>query len=86
MIVEESSENPLRVERLGHVMLVTLDRPHRRNAPDGPRIESLRTLWGDADTLRDVSCISRAAGVPVGRRVTERTRSAARAGQTRRAR
>jgi enoyl-CoA hydratase/carnithine racemase len=38
-------------------MLVTLNRPHRRNALDGPLIESLRALWRDLEALRGVRCI-----------------------------
>jgi enoyl-CoA hydratase/carnithine racemase len=47
----------LRVERDGDVVLVTLDRPDRRNALDLTMMGELRALWDDRELLDGVRCI-----------------------------
>ncbi|MFN8040514.1 MAG: enoyl-CoA hydratase-related protein [Acidimicrobiales bacterium] len=39
----------LRVDREGAVLVVTLDRPDKRNAYDGPTLKALGTVWADLD-------------------------------------
>ena len=56
-MTEDSIATPLRVERRDHVLLVTLDRPERRNALDATLIAALRALWSDDDRLRGIRCI-----------------------------
>lgn len=39
----------LRVDREGPVLVVTLDRPDKRNAYDGPTLKALGTVWAELD-------------------------------------
>jgi enoyl-CoA hydratase/carnithine racemase len=56
-MTEPAQPEPLRVEVLGHVLLVTLNRPRRRNALDASLMAALRGLWTDADALAGIRCI-----------------------------
>lgn len=49
--------SPLLAERDGHVLVVTLNRPHHRNALDAGLNNALRRLWRDAEAHRGVRCI-----------------------------
>jgi enoyl-CoA hydratase/carnithine racemase len=51
------TEGPLRVERHGHVLEVTLNRPKRRNALDDTLISELRDLWSDDARMSGVRCV-----------------------------
>jgi enoyl-CoA hydratase/carnithine racemase len=51
------NEGPLRVERHGHILEVTLNRPERRNALDDTLIAALRALWSDTVRLSQVRCV-----------------------------
>jgi len=55
--MDETADTPLRVERHQHVLEVTLNRPHRRNALDDSLLAALRSLWSDLGTLSGVRCI-----------------------------
>lgn len=52
-----TTDGPLRVERRGHVLEVTLNRPKRRNALDETLIGELRDLWSDPAPLSGVRCV-----------------------------
>jgi enoyl-CoA hydratase/carnithine racemase len=47
----------LLVDRHGHVLTVTLNRPDRLNAFDAPLMRSLRELWVEAASDDDLRCI-----------------------------
>jgi enoyl-CoA hydratase/carnithine racemase len=53
----ESAQGPLRVERHGHILEVTLNRPERRNALDDTLIGELRDLWNDTARMSGVRCV-----------------------------
>jgi enoyl-CoA hydratase len=42
------------VERRGHVLIVTMNRPHARNALSGPMLAILREAWDETDTNPDI--------------------------------
>lgn len=50
-------ERPLHVEPRGNTLVVTLNRPHRRNALDAALIGALRDLWASKDALNGVRCV-----------------------------
>jgi len=37
------------VERQGHVLVVTMNRPHARNALSGPMMAIMREAWDEVD-------------------------------------
>lgn len=55
----------LRVERVGAVLVVTLDRPERKNAYDGPGLKAIGEVWAELDADPDlrVGVIAGAGGV-----------------------
>jgi enoyl-CoA hydratase/carnithine racemase len=55
--VSESVNSPLLIERRDHILLVTLNRPRRRNALDDALMTELRTLWANAEVLDGIHCI-----------------------------
>lgn len=57
MMPTAPSDASLLTERRGHVLLVTLNRPGRRNALDASLIAALRGLWSDREALAGVRCI-----------------------------
>src|SRR4030081_1853303 len=57
--------DPVRYERIGAAAVVTIDRPERRNAVDGPTAEALREAYGrfEADDDARVMVLTGAGGV-----------------------
>lgn len=55
--MNERAEIPLLVDRHDYVLVVTLNRPERRNALDESLLSALRGLWGDPEALRGTRCI-----------------------------
>lgn len=58
------STQPVRVEDRGEVRIVTIDRPHVRNAIDGPTADALATAFEafDADDTASVAVLTGAGG------------------------
>jgi enoyl-CoA hydratase len=51
------------VERRGHVLIVTMNRPRARNALSGPMMELMRQAWDTADSDPDIRvCVLTGAG------------------------
>ena len=51
------------VERRGHVLIVTMNRPQARNALSGPMMELMRQAWDTVDTDPDIRvCVLTGAG------------------------
>jgi enoyl-CoA hydratase len=51
------------VERRGHVLIVTMNRPHARNALSGPMMAIMREAWDEVDRDPDVrACVLTGAG------------------------
>ncbi len=51
----DSSEQPhALIERRGHVLIVTMNRPHARNALSGPMMALMRQAWDQVDTDPDI--------------------------------
>jgi enoyl-CoA hydratase len=51
------------VERRGHVLIVTMNRPHARNALSGPMMALMRAAWDQVDADPDIrACILTGAG------------------------
>ncbi|HEY3942133.1 MAG TPA: enoyl-CoA hydratase-related protein [Acidimicrobiales bacterium] len=48
---------PVSSQRLGHAVVVTIDRPERRNALDGPTIEAIGTAFVAAEADDDVRAV-----------------------------
>jgi enoyl-CoA hydratase len=44
------------VERTGHVLVVTLNRPHARNALSGPMMAIMRAAWDEVDSDPAIRC------------------------------
>ena|SRR5437763_15613751 len=42
------------VERVGHVLVVTMNRPHARNALSGPMMAIMREAWDEVDADPDI--------------------------------
>lgn len=57
MMTEDEPDTPLLIERRDRVMVVTLNRPDRRNALDRTLIDALRALWRDEAALAGMRCI-----------------------------
>ena len=57
-------DQPVRYERVGVAAVVTIDRPERRNAVDGPTAEALREAYGrfEADDDARVMVLTGAGG------------------------
>jgi enoyl-CoA hydratase len=57
--------DPVRYERIGAAAVITIDRPERRNAVDGPTAEALREVYGrfEADDDARVMVLTGAGGV-----------------------
>lgn len=51
------------VERRGHVLVVTLNRPHAKNALSGPMMARMRKAWDEADENPEIrACVLTGAG------------------------
>src|SRR5580700_4626125 len=51
------------IERRGHVLIVTMNRPEKRNALSGPMMALMRQAWDQADSDPDIRvCILTGAG------------------------
>jgi enoyl-CoA hydratase len=51
------------VERRGHVLVVTMNRPHARNALSGPMLAIMREAWDEVDRDPDIRvCVLTGAG------------------------
>jgi enoyl-CoA hydratase len=51
------------VERRGHVLIVTMNRPHARNALSGPMLAIMREAWDETDSNPDIRvCVLTGAG------------------------
>ena len=51
------------VERRGHVLIVTMNRPHARNALSGPMMELMRQAWDTVDSDPGIRvCVLTGAG------------------------
>jgi enoyl-CoA hydratase len=51
------------VERRGHVLVVTMNRPHARNALSGPMMAIMRAAWDEVDRDPDIrACVLTGAG------------------------
>jgi enoyl-CoA hydratase len=61
---EEPVEEPhALVERRGHVLIVTMNRPQARNALSGPMMELMRQAWDTVDSDPDIRvCVLTGAG------------------------
>jgi enoyl-CoA hydratase len=59
------SEEPVRSERVGAAFVVTIDRPERRNAVDGPTAEALRSAFDafEADDEARAMVLTGAGGI-----------------------
>ncbi|MDM4719397.1 crotonase/enoyl-CoA hydratase family protein [Micromonospora sp. WMMA1363] len=62
--MEPSTEPPhALVERRGHVLVVTMNRPQARNALSGPMLAIMRTAWDEVDQDPDIRvCVLTGAG------------------------
>jgi enoyl-CoA hydratase len=62
--VEPTAEQPhALVERRGHVLIVTMNRPHARNALTGPMMAIMRQAWDEVDADPDIRvCVLTGAG------------------------
>lgn len=62
--MEMTGEQPhALVERRGHVLIVTMNRPHARNALSGPMLAILREAWDTADSDPEIRvCVLTGAG------------------------
>jgi enoyl-CoA hydratase len=62
--VDTSDEQPhALVERRGHVLIVTLNRPHARNALSGPMLAIMRQAWDETDNNPEIRvCVLTGAG------------------------
>jgi enoyl-CoA hydratase len=62
--VERAGEQPhALVERRGHVLIVTMNRPHARNALSGPMLAILREAWDTTDSDPEIRvCVLTGAG------------------------
>lgn len=49
-----TSEPHALIERLGHVLIVTMNRPHARNALSGEMMELMRQAWDQVDADADI--------------------------------
>jgi enoyl-CoA hydratase len=58
-------EQPVRTERVGAALVVTIDRPERRNAVDGPTAEALKAAYDafEADDDARVMVLTGAGGI-----------------------
>jgi enoyl-CoA hydratase len=54
------------IERRGHVLIVTMNRPQARNALSGPMMELMRQAWDTVDS--DPERAARSAPAPTSRR------------------
>ncbi len=61
---ENPGEQPhLLTERRGHVLIVTMNRPHARNALSGPMLALMRQAWDEVDRDPDIrACVLTGAG------------------------
>ena len=51
------------IERRDHVLIVTMNRPHARNALSGPMMELMRQAWDEVDANPDIRvCVLTGAG------------------------
>jgi enoyl-CoA hydratase len=51
------------IERRGHVLIVTMNRPHARNALSGPMMALMREAWDEVDSDPEIrACILTGAG------------------------
>jgi enoyl-CoA hydratase len=64
MATDPAPHDPVRTERDGRVLVVTIDRPARRNAVDGPSAERLHEVFRafDEDDEVDVAVLTGAGG------------------------
>ncbi len=53
-MTNESEQPHALVERRGHVLIVTMNRPHARNALTGPMMAIMRQAWDEADADPDI--------------------------------
>jgi enoyl-CoA hydratase len=62
--VEMTGEQPhALIERRGHVLIVTMNRPHARNALSGPMLAILREAWDTTDSDPEIRvCVLTGAG------------------------
>ncbi|HEX8628525.1 MAG TPA: crotonase/enoyl-CoA hydratase family protein [Catenuloplanes sp.] len=62
--MEPTAEQPhALVERRGHVLIVTMNRPHARNALTGPMMAIMRQAWDEVDADPDIRvCVLTGAG------------------------
>jgi enoyl-CoA hydratase len=62
--VDTTTEPPhALVERQGHVLVVTMNRPHARNALSGPMMAIMREAWDEVDRDPDIRvCVLTGAG------------------------
>jgi enoyl-CoA hydratase len=60
----DTQEQPhLLTERRGHVLVVTMNRPHARNALSGPMLAGMRQAWDDVDRDPEIrACVLTGAG------------------------
>ena len=60
----DTQEQPhLLTERRGHVLVVTMNRPHARNALSGPMLAGMRQAWDEVDGDPEIrACVLTGAG------------------------
>lgn len=54
LVTETPADRHLHVERDGHVMVVTMNRPERRNALSGPMLDGLSAAWDEVNANPDI--------------------------------
>src|SRR5438874_474386 len=63
MTVTDGEQPHALVERRGHVLIVTMNRPAARNALSGPMMELMRQAWDTVDSDPDIRvCVLTGAG------------------------
>src|SRR5690349_516052 len=60
----DTQEQPhLLTERRGHVLVVTMNRPHARNALSGPMLAGMKQAWDEVDGDPEIrACVLTGAG------------------------
>jgi enoyl-CoA hydratase len=60
----DTQEQPhLLTERRGHVLVVTMNRPHARNALSGPMLAGMKQAWDEVDGEQEIrACVLTGAG------------------------
>ncbi|HEX9064349.1 MAG TPA: crotonase/enoyl-CoA hydratase family protein [Streptosporangiaceae bacterium] len=53
-VTHESEEPHALIERRGHVLVITMNRPHARNALSGPMMALMRQAWDEVDADPDI--------------------------------